>query len=118
MRTQVKYGFLRLARKKQGYITLAMSQLSKDQHVKLKAMTSHSHLPALLLGQMARDIDYEGRGLGRLMKDWAISQALRFSVDIGCRLVILDSEEDKVNMYKRWEFLLTKPKKNKFIISY
>jgi hypothetical protein len=96
-----------------GFVTVAMSQLSKQEHKKLSDMTHHKHVPALLLGQMVRDIDFHGRGLGSLMKDWVIARAIDHSKHIGCRLVILHSVDDKIDTYKKWGFVQVDSKKNK-----
>ena len=82
-----------------------MSYLGVRGHVKLSGITTYSHIPALLLGQMARDSEYEGRGLGKLMHDWVIIKALEFGEQVGCRLVMLDSVPDKVDMYRNWGFV-------------
>lgn len=96
-----------------GFVTLAMSQLSKLEHEKLCDMTTHKHIPALLLGQMVRHEDYKGKGLGPLMRDWVIAQALDYSKNIGCRLIILESVHDKVKMYEEWGFIPIVKSKNK-----
>lgn len=87
-----------------GYVTLIMSQLSKSAHLGLGKLTSHHNVPGILIGEMARHIDYAGRGLGKLMIDWVVSKALDLSQYAGCRLIIVESEEDKIEMYKHWGF--------------
>jgi GNAT superfamily N-acetyltransferase len=53
---------------------------------------------------MARHVDYKGQGLGKLMLDWVVSVALDLSRYVACKLIIVESEEDKVEMYKHWGF--------------
>lgn len=89
-----------------GYVTLAMSQLHKTEHSLLGNISSHGYIPGLLLGQMARHEDFKGRGIGDIMKDWVILQGVELSKKIGCRLIILQSDEDKVERYKEWSFVL------------
>jgi hypothetical protein len=88
-----------------GYVTLIMSQLSKYLYLRgLGKLTTHDNVPAILISEMARDIDYIGRGLGRLMIDWVVSKALDLSQYVACRLVIVESLPDKVETYKRLGF--------------
>lgn len=95
-----------------GYVSLAMSQLDKNQHQKLGGITGHGHIPGLLLGQMARHKEYRGKGIGLQMINWVIGQAVELSERIGCRLIILQSEDDKVECYKDAGFVLI-PKSNR-----
>jgi GNAT superfamily N-acetyltransferase len=82
-----------------------MSQLSKHQHTALGRLTTHDHIPGVLIGELARHIDYQGRGLGILMRNWIINHALKISKEIGCRLIILQAVEDKIDLYKKWGFI-------------
>jgi predicted GNAT family N-acyltransferase len=89
-----------------GYVTLAMSQLGKQFHKDLGRITSHEYVPGLLIGQMAGHIDYRGRGLGKLMIDWVIGLALNnLSKYVACKLIIVQSDEDKIEMYRHWGFV-------------
>jgi hypothetical protein len=87
-----------------GYVTLIMSQLSRSLHPGLGKLTTHLNVPAILISEMAGHIDYAGRGLGRLMLDWVVSKALDLSQYVACRLVIVESLPDKVDVYKHWGF--------------
>lgn len=89
-----------------GYVSLAMSQIHKNQEISLSGLTSHSYIPGLLLGQMARDLKYKGKGLGAIMMDWVKNQAQELRQKIGCRLIILKSEDDKIKDYLRYGFVL------------
>jgi GNAT superfamily N-acetyltransferase len=87
-----------------GYVTLIMSQLSRSEHRGLGKLTTHRNVSAILMSEMAAHMDYAGRGLGRLMLDWVVSMALDLSQYVACRLVIVESLEDKVDVYKHWGF--------------
>ena len=87
-----------------GYVTLIMSQLSRSAHLELGKLTTHLYVPAILISEMAGHIKYAGQGLGRLMIDWVISKALDLSQYAACRLVIVESVEDKVKTYRHWGF--------------
>ena len=45
-----------------GFVSLAMSHLPKGKHMKLQNMTTHSNIPGVLLGQMARHKKYRRMG--------------------------------------------------------
>jgi len=87
-----------------GYVTLAMSQISRAFHPKLGRLTPHYNVPGILIGEMAGHIEYSGRGLGKLMIDWVVSKAVDLSQFVACKLVIVESEEDKIDVYKHWGF--------------
>ena len=46
------------------------------------------------------------------MVDWVLSKASSFADEVGCRFVILDSERDRVQLYKRYDFELIPPEAN------
>jgi hypothetical protein len=87
-----------------GYVTLAMSQLSKSQHLNLGRMTPRNYVPGILIGEMARHIDYKGRELGKIMINWVVSKARNLSKEVACKIIIVEAEEDKIVVYKRWGF--------------
>jgi GNAT superfamily N-acetyltransferase len=87
-----------------GYVTLIMSQLSRSAHLGLGKLTPHLSVPAILISEIARHIDYAGRGIGRLMINWVVSKALDLSQYAACRLVIVESLPDTVETYKRLGF--------------
>lgn len=95
-----------------GFVTLAMGSLPRDFHENLAGVTRFGDIPSLLLGQMARDVGYKGRGVGDIMLTWVIGRAMELSVMIGCRLVILHSDPDKIETYKAFRFELVPPDRN------
>lgn len=88
-----------------GYVTLAMSNLSKAAHKSLKNITNYPDIPALLLGQMARNLDYARVGMGRYMIDWVINLGTKLSKNVGCRIIILNSVPDKIKWYEDDNFV-------------
>jgi hypothetical protein len=53
-----------------GFITLAMSQLVRFEHKRLSNLTTIRHcVPGLLVGHIARHIEYKGKGIGTIMRD-------------------------------------------------
>lgn len=87
-----------------GYVTLIMSQLVRLWHPSLSKLTTHNNVPGLLISEMAGHIEHHGKGLGRLMINWVVSVALDLSKYAACRLIIVQSVPDKIDMYKHWGF--------------
>ena len=86
-----------------GYIAIGMAHMKKDEHEKLNIDT-YGNVPALLISHLATHKDYEGKGVGTHMVSWAISKAREFSESIGCRLVILNPENDVIEFYRKLGF--------------
>jgi hypothetical protein len=60
-----------------GFVSVAMSEVARFQHKQLQTVTiTQNYVPGLLLGHMARHIEYKKRGVGILMRDWVINHAL------------------------------------------
>jgi GNAT superfamily N-acetyltransferase len=65
-------------------------------------LATRDNVPGILISEMAGHIDYAGRGLGRLMVAWVVSKALDLSQYAA--IIIVESLEDKVGVYKHWGF--------------
>ena len=103
-----------------GYVTLAMTSLERDA-LPRKIRRSHrfKDIPCLLLGQMARGINYKGRGLGNIMAAWVQNKASELSRDAGCRYVVVDAELDKETRYEEYGFVaLPKRRGSKTVLMY
>ncbi len=88
-----------------GYVTLAMGALEKkelpDERQEQKPFRN---VPSLLLGQMARDYNLKGQGVGKMMVDFTLEIALELAQKVGCRFVVVDSEKDKESTYCLYGF--------------
>lgn len=87
-----------------GYVTLAMSQLSRSQHLTLGRLTTRNYVPGILIGEMARHLDCRGKGVGKIMINWVTSKVRDLSKEVACKIIIVESEEDKIDIYKQWGF--------------
>ena len=87
-----------------GYITIAMAYLSKREHGKLEPFP-HSNVPGLLVGQIAVHRDFEGLGVGKAMIKWVIAEAKKYQNSVGCRLLILNPDNDVVGWYEKIGFV-------------
>ncbi|MHB8602097.1 MAG: GNAT family N-acetyltransferase [Nitrosotalea sp.] len=86
-----------------GYVSIAMGDLNKTQHEKLKGFP-HTNVPGLLLGRIATHKDYENLKVGRKMVDWVFSEAIRYTADIGCRILYLNPEQGVEGWYTKMGF--------------
>lgn len=88
-----------------GFVTLAMGSLRRERLPKEREEEKpFRHVPSLLLGHIARDRRYKGQGAGQIMVDWVLSKANSLAGEVGSRFIILDSEMDKVDLYKKYAF--------------
>ena len=94
-----------------GYVSIAMGDLNKTQHEKLRVFP-HTNVPGLLLGRLATNKKYEGKGVGRKMVDWVFAEAISYAENIGCRIVYLNPEEGVVTWYSEKLHFAHIPKKN------
>lgn len=96
-----------------GFVTLAMGSLKKrDLPAEREEKKPFRHVPSLLLGHIARDERYKGQGAGQIMVDWVLNKATSLADEVGCRFIILDSERDMVQLYKRYGFEPIPPEPN------
>jgi len=88
-----------------GYVTLAMSQLE----TKFVDETNHSKIsrkfyPALLIGRLGVDNKFRDRNIGTNLCLWCLGKADDISKEIGCRLVILQTQVNVVDFYRKSGF--------------
>jgi len=86
-----------------GFVTLAMAGLRKVrlEEERQDQKSGVRDVPSLLLGHWARDSRYIGKGVGKIMMAWVLARASEVGMQIGCRYVILGSEPDMVEHYKK-----------------
>jgi predicted N-acetyltransferase YhbS len=58
-------------------------------------------VPALLLGQLAVDLHYQGCGIARSLMFFALTTAMRVAQDIGCFCVLTHPLDDQVRSFYR-----------------
>ena len=88
-----------------GFVTIAMGDLNKTQHEKLKAFP-HVNVPGLLIGRLATHKNFENQGVGQKMVDWVFAKAISYSHDIGCRILYLNPEKGVEGWYaKKMRFI-------------
>jgi GNAT superfamily N-acetyltransferase len=75
-----------------GYYTLSSSSISNDlipESFKKKLPKSYLSLPTVLLGRLAIDKDFQGRGLGKLLLIDSLKRCYDTSKSIGHMLLLL-----------------------------
>ena len=91
-----------------GHGALGKIDLPEDR----KEQKPFRNVPSLLLGQMARDSDLKGKGVGKIMADFALKKAYELAQEVGCRFIV-DSERDKESRYRLYGFESIPPKRAK-----
>ena len=82
-----------------GFVSIAMAHMRPERDKRLQR-DGYGNIPALLIGHLATHKDYEGKGVGTNLIAWAIKEAVHSSQRIGCRIVMLNPEDDpKIRTY-------------------
>ncbi|MDD2703745.1 MAG: GNAT family N-acetyltransferase [Acidocella sp.] len=88
-----------------GYVSLSSAQIERAYLPKPAQRNQPDPLPAILLGQLAVDRRYQGRGYARSLMWFALTTAVRFSKDIGCFGVVTHPLDDELRaFYRRFGF--------------
>lgn len=88
-----------------GFATLAMSQIeAKETKVKLPIQTTIRDFPALMIGRLATDNNFRGRHIGMNISLWCVSKAKQLSQDVGCKLIIIRTNDKKYTFYQTCGF--------------
>ena len=91
-----------------GYYTLssqsiALEGIPPDQRKKLPR---YPFVPAILIGRLARDLQFRGQGAGELLIIDALKRARNISTQLGSYAVIVDAIDDNaVVFYSKYSFL-------------
>ena len=84
-----------------GYVSLSAAQIERAWLPKGQQRNRPDPVPALLLGQLAVDRRYQGRGCARSLMFFALTTAARLSRDIGCFCVFTHPLDDGVRAFYR-----------------
>ncbi|HEV2405358.1 MAG TPA: GNAT family N-acetyltransferase [Ktedonobacterales bacterium] len=90
-----------------GYYTLSNTTVLLDELPQpiQKTARPYSRVPAVLIGRLAVDITFQGRGIGDVLLGDALRRILRLSREVGSKLVIVDAlNENVIGFYARREF--------------
>ena len=88
-----------------GFATLAMSQIEvKETKIKLPLETKIRDYPSLLIGRLATDNSCRGGHIGKNITLWCVSKAKQLSREVGCRLIIILTNQKKSEFYQNCGF--------------
>lgn len=88
-----------------GYVTLSAAQIERASLAKAHQRNKPDPLPAALLGQLAVDKDYQGKGYAGLLLLFALRTALKASHNVGIWGVITHPLDEAVRgFYARYGF--------------
>ena len=93
-----------------GFVTMAMGSLRKqDSTADERTKKSSGAVPCVLLEYVARDVRYKGKGVGKIMIEWAINLAHELSKTVGCRFVVLEIPQQMITLFQSYGFELMPP---------
>jgi GNAT superfamily N-acetyltransferase len=102
-----------------GYYTLSANAINRDdfpEEINRKLPASYQDLPAILLGRLAVDNQYQGRGYGAVLLIDALKRCVELSASLGSLAVIVDPIDGKAEaFYQRYGFILLPGSKKMFI---
>lgn len=84
-----------------GYVSLSATHIERAWLSKAERRNRPDPIPAALLGQLAVDRRYQGRGYARSLMFFALTTSVRFSNDIGCFCVLTHPLDDGVRAFYR-----------------
>jgi GNAT superfamily N-acetyltransferase len=59
-----------------------------------------------MIGRLVTELQFQGKGVGRMLCLYAIATAVRLSEDAGCQFVILNAKTKSISFYERCGFKL------------
>ena len=88
-----------------GYVTVAMGSIGvRETRLYLPFFGPKRRYPALLLGRLGVDNRYRNRNIGHCICLWSIGLAKELSKKVGCRFVVLMTNQSKVGFYLKSGF--------------
>lgn len=103
----------------QGYYTLSNNSIplsSFHEQIRKKLPKSYKSIPTTLLGRLAIDKKYQGKGIGRILLIDALKRSFGISKQIGSFGVVADPlDEEAKNFYKKYDFIELPDSKKMFI---
>ena len=93
-----------------GYYTLANNSISQElipNKFQKKLPKSYTSIPTTLLGRLAVDNRFQGKGVGNILLIDALKRSYDISKSIGSFAVIVDPlDKDAENFYKKYGFII------------
>ena len=88
-----------------GYVSLSAASIERGHLPKARQRNHPDPVPALLLGQLAVDLRFQGRGIARSLIYFALTTAVRVAREIGCMGLLTHPLDDGLRgFYRRFGF--------------
>ncbi len=90
-----------------GFVTISMADLKTERmELSTKLPIRIENYPALQISQLATDKQFQRRGIATRLIEWCMTKAIKYSEDIGCRLLVLNAIPKSVVFYKKRNFIM------------
>ena len=93
----------------QGYHTLSNNSIplsSFPEQIRKKLPKAYTSIPTTLLGRLAIDSKYQGKGIGKILLIDALKRSYQISQEIGSFAVVVDPiDEEAENFYTKYDFI-------------
>ena len=103
----------------QGYYTLSNNSIPLScfsEQVQNKLPKSYTSIPTTLLGRLAIDKKFQGKGIGKILLIDALKRSYEISKTIGSFGIIVDPiDNDAKSFYQRYDFIELPDSKKMFI---
>ena len=87
------------------YVSLTAAEIKRGYLPKSQQRNRPESVPAVLLGQLAVDSNYQGQGLAQSLLYFAFHTTVKISEQIGCACLITHPLDEKARgFYKHWGF--------------
>jgi len=95
--------------------SIPLSHFSKK--IQSKLPESYTSIPTTLLGRLAVDKKYQGKGIGKILLIDALKRSFTYSQEIGSFAVVVDPvDNDARKFYEKYDFICL-PDSNKMFLS-
>jgi len=84
-----------------GYVSLSAASIARASLPRALQRNQPDPIPAVLLGQLAVDLRYQGCGIARSLMFFALTTAVRVAQDVGCVCVLTHPLDDWVRAFYR-----------------
>ncbi|MGE5394443.1 MAG: GNAT family N-acetyltransferase [Candidatus Saccharibacteria bacterium] len=103
----------------QGYYTLSNNSIplnSFPEPIQKKLPKSYESIPTSLLGRLAVDINFQRKGIGKILLIDALKRSYEVSKEIGSFAVVVDPiDEEAEKFYAKYDFIKLPDSKKMFI---
>ncbi len=92
-----------------GYYTLSNNSIPLSnfpEHIQKKLPKSYVSIPTSLLGRLAIDTKFQGKGIGKILLIDALKRSYEISKEIGSFAVVVDPIDEEAEMfYAKYDFI-------------